>query len=135
MLKEYVCADLKELQYVTERNYEVKMYRVTIYTVDKLANIKQLASKYNFKDISDRLGLEENYFLNPCKNHSEFSKAIDREAKLRGAQDKDKYIKKLLDATKRGRNKVECAVEKKEPKYFVSNNALGKFKKEFEADK
>ena len=135
MLKEYVCADLKELQYVTERNYEVKMYRVTIYTVDKLANIKQLASKYNFKDISDRLGLEENYFLNPYKNHSEFSKAIDREAKLRGAQDKNKYIKKLLDATKRGRNKVERAVEKKEPKYFVSNNALGKFKKEFEADK
>ena len=53
------------------------------------------------------------------QKNSEFSKEIDREVKPKGAEHK-----KLLEVTKKGRDKVKRAVKKKEPIYFVSNNAL-----------
>ena len=61
------------------------MYKETTYTEEKLINIKKLASKYNFKDISEQLDSKENYFSKLCKNHPECSKTVDRGVKLRGA--------------------------------------------------
>ena len=109
------------------------MYKETIYTEEELANIEKLASKYNFKDMSEQLGLKENHFLKLRKNHPEFSKAVDRGVQLRGAEYKNKYRKKMSEASKRGKN--EHKVQIGPPKEIDSKEALKKFKEQFEANK
>lgn len=62
-LKDYLWDDLRELQHIKERNQKVKIYKETTYTEKELANIEQLANKYNFRDLTEYIGLKENLFL------------------------------------------------------------------------
>ena len=109
------------------------MNKEKTYTEEELANIEKLASKYNFKDMSDQLGLSENHFLKLRKNHPQFNKAVDRGIQLRGAEYKNKYRKKMSEASKRGKN--EHKVKIKAPTEIEPNDALKKFKEEFEKNK